>query len=146
MFYILQVWILTCNVTMHVSKPFLCPQFIVITIEWLSMTGERKKVTLQRKSHLCIPRKEIARPQSQFRMHVSVSDLCIPRIGPNIFLCSRIGRPIVGIYKSLTDTWMWKLGLRPRNSFSGNICFKFSVLCICSTSKKSGRKSSPRIP
>jgi hypothetical protein len=37
---------------------------------------------------------------------------------------SRIGRPIVGIYKSLTDAWMWKLGLRPRYSFSGNICFE----------------------
>jgi hypothetical protein len=27
---------------------------------------------------------------------------------------------------------MWKLGLRPCNSFSGNICFEFSVLCLCS--------------
>ncbi len=45
---------------------------------------------------------------------------------------SQIGRSIVGIYKSLTDTWKWKLGLRPRNSFSGNICFEFSVLCLCS--------------
>ena len=26
------------------------------------------------------------------------------------------GRPIVGIYNSLTDTWMWKLGLRPQYS------------------------------
>ncbi len=24
--------------------------------------------------------------------------------------------PFLGIYKSLTDTWMWKLGLRPRHS------------------------------
>ncbi len=36
--------------------------------------------------------------------------------------CSRIGRSIPGIYKSLTDTWLWKLGLWPRNSFPGNIC------------------------
>ena len=35
-------------------------------------------------------------------------------------------------YNSLTDTWMWKLGLRPRYSFSGNICFKFSAFCLCS--------------
>ncbi len=52
----------------------------------------------------------------------------------HIFSCSRIGRSIVGIYKSLTDTWMWKLGLGARNSFSGNICFKFSVLVLCSES------------
>ncbi len=38
-----------------------------------------------------------------FHIHVSVSDLYIPRIGPHI-ACSRIGRSIVGIYKSLTDT------------------------------------------
>ncbi len=50
----------------------------------------------------------------------------------HIFSCSRIGSPIVGIYKSLTDTWMWKLGLRPHNSFSGNICFAFSLLRLCS--------------
>ncbi len=49
-----------------------------------------------------------------------------------IFSCSRIGRSIVGIYKSLTDIWMWKLGLWPRNSFSGNICFESSVLFLCS--------------
>ncbi len=41
--------------------------------------------TLQRKSHLCIPRKGIARPQSQFTLSC-VSDLYIPIIGPNIFL------------------------------------------------------------
>jgi hypothetical protein len=33
----------------------------------------------------------------------------------SICLCG----PILGIYKSLTDTWMWILGLRPRNSFLG---------------------------
>ncbi len=38
-----------------------------------------------------------------FEIHVSVSDLCISRIGPHIS-CSRIGRSIVGVYKSLTDT------------------------------------------
>jgi hypothetical protein len=38
-----------------------------------------------------------------FYIHVSVSDLYIPRIGPHIS-CSRIGRSFVGIYKSLTET------------------------------------------
>ncbi len=66
-----------------------------------------------------------------FHIHVAVNNLYIPRIGPNIS-SSRKGRPIVGIYYTLTDTWMWKLGLRPRYSFSGNICFKFLAFCLCS--------------
>jgi hypothetical protein len=56
-------------------------------------------------SHLWIPRKGISRGLSpNFHIHVSVSDLQIPRIGPQIFLQHNIGRPIVGIYKLLTDT------------------------------------------
>ncbi len=39
-----------------------------------------------------------------FYIHVSVINSYIPRIGP-----SRKGRSIVGIYKSLTETWMWKV-------------------------------------
>ncbi len=27
---------------------------------------------------------------------------------------------------------MWKLGLSPRYSFSGNICYEISVFCLCS--------------
>jgi hypothetical protein len=46
----------------------------------------------------------------------------------HIFSCSRIGRLIVGLYKSLTDTWMWKLGLRMRNSI---FFLEFSVLWLC---------------
>ncbi len=44
-----------------------------------------------------------------FHIHMSVRNLYIPKIGPHIS-CRRMGRSIVGIYKSLTDTWMWKLG------------------------------------
>jgi hypothetical protein len=54
--------------------------------------------TLQRKSHICIPFLGIARPQSQFKIHVSVSDLYSLRIGLHIS-SSRIGRAIVEIYK-----------------------------------------------
>jgi hypothetical protein len=36
------------------------------------------------------------------------------------------------IYKSLTDTRMWILGLWLRNSFSAKICFEFSALVLCS--------------
>jgi hypothetical protein len=38
-----------------------------------------------------------------FHIHVYVRDLYIPRIGPHIS-CSRIGRSIMGKYKSLTGT------------------------------------------
>ncbi len=38
-----------------------------------------------------------------FHIHVSLSDLYIPRISLHIS-SSRTGRPIVGIYNSLTDT------------------------------------------
>ncbi len=51
---------------------------------------------------------------------------------------------------SLTDTWMWKLGLIPQYSFSGNIClkfsvskFQFSVFCLCSVA---GRYDNPIPP
>ncbi len=41
---------------------------------------------------------------ADFQIHVSVSDLYIPRIDPHIFL-QRKGRTMLGIYKSLTDTF-----------------------------------------
>ncbi len=51
----------------------------------------------------------------------------------HIFSCSRVGRSIVGIYITRSqNTWMWKLGMWPRNSFIGSICFEFSVLVLCS--------------
>ncbi len=51
-----------------------------------------------------IPEKELYGLSHNFHIHVSVSDLYIPRIAFHIFSCSRICRPMVKIYKSLTDT------------------------------------------
>jgi hypothetical protein len=50
------------------------------------------------------PEKELRSLTPNFNIHVSVSDLYIPTRSANLFSCSRIGRPIRGIYKSLTDT------------------------------------------
>ncbi len=61
-------------------------------------------------------------------IHVSVSDLYIPG-AVCLFSCSKTRRPILGIYKSLTDTWRWKLEgisplIQPRcESKHGKICY-----------------------
>jgi hypothetical protein len=63
---------------------------------------------------------------------VSVSDLYFPRTGPHIS-CSRIGRLIVGIYKSLTDTvhefGNWDCG---HAILFWEYLFRISVLVLCS--------------
>jgi hypothetical protein len=67
-----------------------------------------------------------------FYIHVSVINLCTYHtVGPQT-QCSRIGGPIMGIYKSLPDTCMQKLGTRPRSFISGNFLYKFLGQCICS--------------
>ncbi len=65
-------------------------------------------------------RKRIAWPQSQFshscvcdqNIYISLIDLPI--------LLQEICEPILGIYKSPTDSWMWKLVLMSRNSLTRN--------------------------
>ncbi len=37
-----------------------------------------------------------------------------------LFCCREICGPILGIYQWLTDIWIWRLGLRPRNSQKRN--------------------------
>ncbi len=99
------------------------------------VTSKERRAHCNENPIYVFPEKELRGLSPNFHIHVSVNDLYIPRIGPHIFLQQRKGRRgrlILVIYKSLSDTWMWKLGLRPHNSFSGNICFEFSVLCLCS--------------
>ncbi len=119
-------------------------------------------------SNYVFPENELRGLSPNFHIHVSVGDLYTVFPGlVHTFSGSRIDRPIVGVYKSLTETWRWQfyfmlqkiikkshlwyltschkcvglvllnkkeeeeLGLRPHNSFSVNICFEFSVLCLC---------------
>ena len=79
------------------------------------------------KLELYIPRKGTAQPQFQI-LH---SCFCVQYIyifsrSVCIFCCRKIGGLMVRIYKPLTDTGMWKLGLRPRSSFSVNT-FQFNL-------------------
>ncbi len=46
-----------------------------------------------------------------------------------LYCCRDICGLILGIDKSLVDTWMWKLGLRPRNSQKRNTEMGFSLQC-----------------
>ena len=63
--------------------------------------------TLQRQnteiSKQIFPEKEYRGLSPNFHIHASVSDLYIPTIGVPILL-EEICRPILGLYKSLTDT------------------------------------------
>jgi hypothetical protein len=82
------------------------------------------------------PEKELRGLCPNFHIHVSVSDLYIPRICPHIS-CSRIGKSIVGIYKSLTNTLEsvnWDCGLAI--PFLGIFVSNFSVLDLCSAGQK----------
>jgi hypothetical protein len=49
------------------------------------------------------PKNELRDLSANFHIHVSVSDLYIPKIGLPILLQEKSG-PILGIYKSLTET------------------------------------------
>jgi hypothetical protein len=62
-------------------------------------------------------------------IHVSVNDLYIPIISlPTLFGWSKIGRPILGIYKWIIDVWRWKLEDRALLFCFGNN--KPDIYCI----------------
>jgi hypothetical protein len=65
----------------------------------------------------------------QIHIHVSVSDLYIPKIGPHVF-CSRIGRSILGISHRHINLEIGTMAAQ--FLFFGNIRFGFSVLVHCS--------------
>ncbi len=63
-----------------------------------------------------------------------------------LFCCRKICGPILEIYKSLTDTWMWKLGLRSRNSQKRNTLMGFSLQCALALTWSSGWEPCPPPP
>ncbi len=104
-------------------------QLRIFQLDYFSSKGRTAK-TQYWKFETNIPRKGIARPQSQFP-HLCVCERFIySQDIARLFSCRKICGPILGIYKSLTDTWMWKLGLGLRNSFSVNTEMGFSLQCV----------------
>jgi hypothetical protein len=83
---------------------------------WLS-TLQRQNTEISKQ---IFPEKEYQGLSPNFHIHTSVSNLYIPTMGLHILL-GEICRPILGLYKSLIDTWMWKLGLRKH-------CYPFLVI------------------
>ncbi len=142
LYIMLQTYPYSFVLQIYIYSITLCLVFIqwVKTMLLLTLYDKIMKVstwtfcwdTLKRKSHLCIPFLGIAWPQSQF-LHSCVCWRFIHSQDHSTYCisCSRLGKSMVGIYESLTDTLMWKLGLWSRNSFSGNICFQFLLLVIC---------------
>jgi hypothetical protein len=89
-------------------------------------------------SHLCIPRNETVFPK-QIIMFCTLLYLWEIYKFPGLvclFCCRGICGPILGIYKLLTDTWMWKLGLRPCNFQKKNTQMGFSLQCSIKNFKK----------
>ncbi len=122
-------------------KRFSFHCLVAVLHQWYITRVE--EYTRQRKSDLLTPRKKLHGLSPHFHIHGSVSDLYIfpPSHRSTYFPESRIGRPIVGIYKSFTETWMEELGLRPRSFIYGNMCFEFSVHCLCSVGLAETKKS-----
>ncbi len=75
------------------------------------------------------PEKKLRGLSPNFHIHVSVSDLYIPTIGPPIFLQPNRQTNRGNMYKSLTETWMKELGTRPR-SFIFVLNFRYSVFAV----------------
>ncbi len=90
-----------------------------------------KPYTLKRKSHFYIPFMGIARTPSRFP-HSCVCERFIYSQDRLTFLQQNADRSWEYISRSQThECGNWDCG-RACNSFSGNICFKFSVLVLCS--------------
>ncbi len=80
------------------------------------------------------PEKKLRGLSPNFHIHVSVSDLYIPGIGPPIFLQQnrQTGRENIP-HRNMNVGF----GNEAARFISGNICFKFSDWCLCSAGEHS---------
>ncbi len=114
------------------SSLILCPSFRSLRINWKTVGGNRQMDLLAkhtqnrgwgREGEGRAVRARGWRRQSQF-LHSCFCERFIYSHAQSVclFCCRKIGGPILGIFidRSKTHECAWKLGLRPRNSFSGN--------------------------
>jgi hypothetical protein len=86
------------------------------TIPRLSLHWKEKMPKIRNYNIL---RKGITWPQSQFPHSCVCERFIYSHLWTCLFCCRKYADLSLRIYKSLTDTWMWKWGLRPCNSQQG---------------------------
>ncbi len=130
----------TIHVYRHIRVLHKCLFFVCYSRQWLSKNHRLHfiyitfvvRATLQRhfteNSKQILPEMKLRGLSPNSYIRVSLSDLYIFPRSVCLFCCRKIGgRDRGNMYKSLTDTWMRKLAMRPRSSFSG--IYKSELLC-----------------
>jgi hypothetical protein len=110
---------LDATYVLHINTYNLLKTIDIEHLSYLSNTIELQRQNAENFKQI-FPEKECRGLSPNFHIHVSESELYIPTMGLPVLL-EEICRLILGIYKSLKDTRMWKLGLRPRYSQKRNI-------------------------
>ncbi len=117
---------------MNLANSFRSVQFLQCQLSFKQKINSKLYTakTKCRKFETNIPRKGMSGPQSQFP-HLCVCERIIYSHGGSAFSAGGNMWTDPGNiqYKSLTDTWMWKLGLRPRYSQERNILYNRNCRC-----------------
>ncbi len=105
MCYCTVLCVLCVRYAMHICSLVICSLLKTnfsrpATTGYLIPTLQRQNTKISKQ---LFPEKEYRGLSPKIYIHGSVSDLCIPTIGLPILL-EEICRPILGLYKSLTDT------------------------------------------